>query len=147
MNQPVDPPAVASGLNTVAIRLLRRARRADQELGVPPGQLSALSVLVFGGDCTVADLAAAEQVKSPTMTRIVDGLEAAGLAERGPHPHDRRARVVRATRHGRAVMHRGRDRRIDVIADLLAPLDSSELADIEAAVQALSRAIALADDR
>src|ERR687892_2039876 len=95
---PID---VASQLNSMAIHLVRRARTVDQELGVPPGQLSALAVLVFGGERTIAELAAAEQVTSPTMTRIVDGLERAGLAERHPHPDDGRATLVRASRKGR----------------------------------------------
>src|SRR5947208_5960171 len=94
---------VAFGLNSVAIHIVRRARQADRALGVPPGQLSALSVLVFGGDRTIAELAEAEQVTSPTMTRIVDGLEHQGLAQRQPHPDDRRATLVRATAKGRRI--------------------------------------------
>src|SRR3954452_22868690 len=105
--QPQRPTEVAFHLNSVAIHLVRRARSADQRLGVPPGQLSALSVLVFGGERTVAELAHAEQVTSPTMTRVVDGLEREGLAQRHPHPDDRRATIVRATRKGHRVMERG----------------------------------------
>ena len=55
---------LATRLNSVSIHLVRRARTADESLGVPPGQLSALSVLVFGGERTIAELADAEQVKS-----------------------------------------------------------------------------------
>src|SRR4051812_50157922 len=101
---------IAWGLNSVAIHLVRRSRLADQELGVPPGQLSALSVLVFGGRRTLAELAAAEQVTSPTMTRIVDGLERSGLARRAPHPGDRRGSIIPATAQGRPPMEGGRGR-------------------------------------
>ena len=76
---------LATRLNSVSIHLVRRARTADTASGVPPGQLSALSVLVFGGERTIAQLAEAEHVTSPTMTRIVDvhfpGLKKALLAE------------------------------------------------------------------
>lgn len=139
--QEVTRDEAAFGLNSVAIHVLRRARVADAALGVPPGQLSALSVLVFGGERTIAELAEAEQVTSPTITRIVDGLERAGLARRHAHPGDARATLVRPTAKGRRVMERGRRARVDVLSDLLAPLDAAELAAVGAAVAALRRAL------
>src|SRR4051812_33169237 len=117
--QPPNVADIATRLNSASIHLVRRARTADRALGVPPGQLSALSVLVFGGARTIAELADAEQVTSPTMTRIVDGLERAALAERRPHPGDGRATLVRATAKGRRVMERGRRRRVDLITTVL----------------------------
>lgn len=132
---------VATQLNTVSIHLVRRARTADAALGVPPGQLSALSVLVFGGERTIAQLAEAEQVTSPTMTRIVDGLERAALADRQPHPRDGRATLVRATRQGRAVMERGRRRRVDLLTTVLGQLPAEDLRAVERAVAALARAL------
>ena len=132
---------VASRLNSVSIHLVRRARTADTALGVPPGQLSALSVLVFGGERTIAQLAEAEQVTSPTMTRIVDGLEQASLAERHPHPQDGRATLVRATRRGRRVMERGRQRRVDRITEILEQLADEDLNALERAVGALAEAL------
>lgn len=134
-------PDIASRLNSVSIHLVRRARRADQALGVPPGQLSALSVLVFGGERTIADLAEAEQVTSPTMTRIVDGLERAALAERQPHPDDGRAVLVKATRKGRQLMQRGRQRRVERLTALLELLSEDDLAAVSQAADALARAL------
>jgi DNA-binding MarR family transcriptional regulator len=132
---------VAARLNSVSIHLVRHARSADAALGVPPGQLSALSVLVFGGERTIAQLAEAEQVTSPTMTRIVDGLEQALLAERRPHPQDRRATIVRATRKGRRLMERGRQRRVDLITSLLEPLSDEDLSTVDQAIAALAKAL------
>src|SRR4051812_18842257 len=129
--------AVAFRLNSVAIHLVRRARAADRTLGVPPGQLSALSVLVFGGDRTIADLAATEHVKSPTMTRIVDGLEHAGLAVRRSHPEDGRSVVVRATAKGRRLMEKGRANRVAVIAELLDAMSPDDLSTLERGIAAL----------
>lgn len=132
---------VATRLNSVSIHLVRRARTADTALGVPPGQLSALSVLVFGGERTIAQLAEAEQVTSPTMTRIVDGLEQASLAERHPHPKDGRATLVRATRRGRRVMERGRQRRVDRITKILEQLADDDVRAVEQAVGSLADAL------
>jgi DNA-binding MarR family transcriptional regulator len=134
--------AVATQLNSLSIHLVRRARTADSALGVPPGQLSALSVLVFGGERTIAQLAEAEQVTSPTITRIVDGLEQAGLAVRRSHPVDRRATLVRATARGRKIMERGRQRRVDVLTTVLDRLSDEDLRAVKQAVEALARATA-----
>src|SRR3954453_6078116 len=122
---------VAARLNSVSIHLVRRARRADQALGVSPGHLSALSVLVFGGDRTIAELAEAEQVTSPTMTRIVDGLERVDLARRRAHPQDRRATLVRATAKGRRVMEKGRQQRVQTIATLLESIPPADLVAVD----------------
>jgi DNA-binding MarR family transcriptional regulator len=110
-------------------------------LGVPPGQLSALSVLVFGGERTVAQLAEAEQVTSPTMTRIIDGLERANLAQRHPHPGDGRATLVRASKQGRRVMERGRRQRVELLSELLARLGKEDLAAVARTVDALASAL------
>lgn len=143
--QPTVLSVLATRLNSLSIHLVRRARTADTALGVPRGQLSALSVLVFGGDRTIAGLAEAEQVTSPTMTRIVDGLERAELAARHPHPRDGRATLVRASNKGRRVMERGRQRRVDLITGLLERLTDEELSAVERAVDALAKALEAAD--
>ncbi len=125
--------AVADRLHSAAIHLLRRVRRHDAALGVGPAALSALSVLVFGGPRSLSRLAAAEQVRLPTMSRIVAGLERAGLARREPDPTDRRAFVIHPTPRGRATVRRGRRRRVAALATLLAPLDHRRLAELERA--------------
>src|SRR5437868_11146979 len=89
--------AVADRLHSAAIHLLRRLRAADAASGLTASRLSALSVVVFGGPQTITALAAAEQVRLPTMTRLVQGLERDGLVTRAPDPRDRRRVVVRAT--------------------------------------------------
>src|SRR6478752_9901737 len=88
---------LADRLHSTAIHLLRLVRVQDAAAGIGPAQLSALSVIVFGGPVSLNDLARAEQVRPPTMSRIVDGLEAAGLAKRSANPEDRRAVTIEAT--------------------------------------------------
>jgi DNA-binding MarR family transcriptional regulator len=137
----VTPPVqdLARRLHGVAIRLLRRARREDAAFGLPPAQMSALSVLVFGGPTTLSALAAAEQVQPPTMTRIVDALEKAGLAARTQDTTDRRRFRIAATRDGVRLMHAGRDRRVAVLAAMLSGLDRRQRAMLTEAVGLLEQ--------
>jgi DNA-binding MarR family transcriptional regulator len=121
---------------------LRHVRREDPATGVPPAQLSALSVLVFGGSRTLGELAAAEQVRPPTITRIVQALEAEGLVRRERDPEDGRVHRLRATPRGRRVMQQGRERRIENLAALLARLSPDEVVRVREAAELVERALA-----
>src|ERR687896_275833 len=103
--------ALADRLHSAAIHLLRRLRRVDATTGLSGPRLSALSVVVFGGPLTLGELAAAEQVKPPTMTRLVRALKARGLVTREPDERDGRVVWLRATAKGRTLMAEGRARR------------------------------------
>jgi DNA-binding MarR family transcriptional regulator len=131
--------ALADRLHSAAIHLLRGVRREDAAAGVPPAQLSALSVLVFGGPATVGRLAEIEQVRSPTMTRIVTALVAADLAKREPHPDDARSNVITATAAGRALLIEGRRRRVGVLEARIGQLTAAERETLERALGALER--------
>ena len=122
-----DPTAVADALHSAAVHLLRRVRQEDERTGVTPGRLSALSVLVFGGPMRLTDLARIEQVKPPTMTRIVAGLEAQGLVRRRVVAEDARAVGLEATPRGTKVMHDGRRRRVARLAASLTTRPADEL--------------------
>src|SRR5215475_713138 len=95
-----SPDDLADGLHSSAIHLLRRLRREDDASGLPAPQLSALSVIVFAGPITLGALADAEQVRPPTITRLVDKLEEAGLVNRVTDAADRRIFRVAATAKG-----------------------------------------------
>ncbi len=114
--RPAESWVVADRLHSAAIHLLRRVRKADTASGVGPAQLSALSVLVFGGARTLGELARAEQVRPPTMTRIVAGLQRTGLVRCERDANDRRVVRVCATSKGVQVMQAGRRRRIELLA-------------------------------
>jgi DNA-binding MarR family transcriptional regulator len=132
----------ADRFHSAAIHALRHVRREDPATGVPPAQLSALSVLVFGGPRTLGELAAAEQVRPPTMTRIVQALEQEGLVRRERDRRDGRVQRVEASAKGRRVMQRGRERRITNLAALLERLTRDEIARIEEAAELVERALA-----
>jgi DNA-binding MarR family transcriptional regulator len=135
-----DVTEVADRIHSAAIHLLRQVRKQDAEAGIGPAQLSALSVLVFGGPITLGKLAEAEQVKPPTMSRIVTGLERNRLAEREVDAKDSRLVQVRATAKGTRLLHEGRRRRIEYLARNLGFLSGRELETLKAAVDVLQRA-------
>jgi DNA-binding MarR family transcriptional regulator len=130
---------IASRLHSAAIHLLRRVRVQDAASGIGPARLSALSVIVFAGPLSLQDLARAEQVRPPTMSRIVDGLEAAGLVRRRINEQDRRAVLIEATAEGVALLKRGQRRRVRFLAAQLEKLSGAELAGLERSLRALER--------
>ena len=132
-----DAAAVADRLHSAAIHLLRRVRKQDAATGEGPARLSALSVLVFGGPMTLGQLAAAEQVKPPTMSRIVTGLEGSRLAQRIPDSQDARRIQIRATPSGVRLLQHGRRRRIEYLASHLGQLTMRELATLAEAADVL----------
>lgn len=132
---------VADRLHSTALHLLRRVRKQDLRTGEGPARLSALSVLVFGGTMTPGALAVAEQVKPPTMTRIVAGLERSGLAKRIPDPRDGRRVQIHATAAGTRLLQRGRKMRIAYLAKQLKDIPGNELARVNEAVEILARVL------
>lgn len=138
----MDERETARQLNSGAIHLLRAVRRVDRSAGLPPARLSALSVLVFGGPCSMGELAAAEEVTGPTMTRIVDGLEQAGLVRRQVQAGPGRPVRVTATASGERLLRAAAERRIDAIAAALGQLPAADRRRLAAASPALDRVAA-----
>lgn len=128
---------LADRLHSAAIHLLRRLRREDARTGLSGPRLSALSVVVFAGPLTLGELAAAEQVRPPTMTRLVRALEARGLVTREPDEHDGRVVRLRATAKGRTLMAEGRARRVSALAETLRRVDDREVAVLQRTVSTL----------
>jgi DNA-binding MarR family transcriptional regulator len=118
--------ATADRLHSAAIGLLRRLRRADERLGVSPARLSVLSILVFGGPRSTGALARAEQVSAPTMTRLIQRLEAEGLVETRRDEADRRVIHVSATAAGTKLLRRGRRARVRQLARWIERLPAGE---------------------
>jgi DNA-binding MarR family transcriptional regulator len=143
MNRQVDRTLedVAERTHSAAIHLLRWIREVDGETGLSPSRLSALSVVVFAGPLTLGELAAAERVTPPTITRLVDGLESAGLVRRDPHPEDRRAVRIRATAKGRALLLKGRSRRVDRLVARMRSLDTTEIQAMRTAAEVIERIV------
>ena len=130
---------IADRLHSAAIHLLRHLRKQDIATGEGPARLSALSVLVFGGPKTLKELAAAEQVKAPTMSRIVAGLGRSRLVEITGDPADARRKRIAATLKGTRLLQKGRERRIADLATQLERLTPEELSRLGEAVEILAR--------
>ena len=95
---------------------LQELGRVDEALEISAARLSALSVLVFSGACSVTELARLEQVRQPTMSHLLRGLEDEGLVRIRPDDRDGRVRRVEATRAGRRLLEQGRRRRVAALA-------------------------------
>jgi DNA-binding MarR family transcriptional regulator len=129
--------SLADQLHSAAIHLLRQLRKEDDAIGLSAPRLSALSVVVFGGPLTLGDLARAEQVKPPTMTRIVTGLERDGLVKRKGDARDKRLTRIEATPKGQKILAAGRARRVQTLTRAVKRLHRNELAELGRGVQVL----------
>lgn len=132
-----DVFAIADRLHSAAIHLLRRVRQQDVATHEGPARLSALSVLVFGGPKTLKELAAAELVKPPTMSRIVAGLKRSRLIDIAADSDDARRLRIRPTSKGTRLLQQARQRRVEDLASRLAALPPAELAKLADAVEIL----------
>lgn len=130
---------LADRLHSAALHLLRRLRREDDASGLPAPQLSALSVIVFGGPLTLGDLARAEQVRPPTISKLIVILEAKGLVERTPDASDKRIVHVKATARGTKLLHDGRQRRVAALVASLSALKASDRALLARSLPVLER--------
>jgi DNA-binding MarR family transcriptional regulator len=132
---------VADRLHSAAIHLLRHARKRDVAARIGPAQLSALSVVVFGGPMALGQLAAAEQVKAPTMSRIVAGLKRSALAKIETDAKDARRIRVTATAKGERLLQQARERRIRLLAETLNGLREPELNMLLRAAELMERVV------
>ena len=130
---------IATRLHGASIRLLRMLRREDDESGLSAPRLSALSVIVFAGPLSLNALAEAEQVRPPTMSRLVDALVEAGLVTRETRSDDRRAVSIAATEKGVSLLEAGRDRRVRRLARQLESLADSEIRALGRGIELLER--------
>jgi DNA-binding MarR family transcriptional regulator len=134
-----DPVTVADRLHSAAIYLLRRLRKQDDAMGLSAARASALSVVVFGGPVTIGQLARAEQVSPPTMTRLLVGMERNGLLKRERDKSDGRVVWIRATPKGARILQEGKRRRVEALAADLENLPASELELLLRAAETMTR--------
>lgn len=140
---PTAPPVtdlagLASRLRLSVFRASRTLRRESQA-GISPTLLAALSTIERHGPMRPGDLAAHEQVRKPTVTRILAALVAEGLVERTPDPVDRRVSWVQLTPAGRTLMRNVRRRTDRYLEQRLKRLDPDEIATLERAAEILDR--------
>jgi DNA-binding MarR family transcriptional regulator len=132
---------VVGQIHSVAIHLLRKLRREDADSGLNAPRLSALSVIVFAGPVTLGDLAAAEQVRPPTMTRIVDALVELGLAAKNRNAADGRSTLITPTPAGKMLLIEGRERRVRTLARQIDALSPGDRATLQQAAEILKNVL------
>jgi DNA-binding MarR family transcriptional regulator len=131
---------LARALRPAVMRLARRLRQMqDDSLDLNPNQLSAMSVLLNSGDQLMGELAALERVRPPSMTRVVNSLEARGYVARRPDPRDHRQCLVTLTDPGRQVLLANRRRRDEWLAVRIAGLDPAEREVLRRAIRVLEK--------
>jgi DNA-binding MarR family transcriptional regulator len=118
-------------------RRLRRERPDYPDLSM--SHLSALASLEKASALSPRDLAAAEHVRPPSMTRIVARLEERGLVDRTRHATDGRQVVLALTPAGRELVTESRRLREEWLAGRLAALTAAERATLHDAVAILDR--------
>jgi len=151
MNMPTDvmklartDAGLASALRISVMRLSRRLRNErDASDDLTANQLAVLGTLFREGPLTVGDLAAAEKVQPPSMTRTVSCLADKQLINRDPHPTDKRVVVVSLNDAGQAVIIESRRRKEAWLNHRLKELSAAErqiLRDAAPIIERLSHA-------
>ena len=134
-----DTAELAGELRLAVHRLTRRLRQENPPDDLTLSQISALAVVFREGSLTAGDLAAAEQVRPPSMTRMIAALETSGMVERTTNPADARQVMVSITDRGRSTMETYIQLREQWLTEQLADLSDDELATLKRACDLLVR--------
>jgi DNA-binding MarR family transcriptional regulator len=138
------PPAALAGysgflMNWVAQRSRRHfARKLEDRFGLHPQDFGALNVIADQTGQTQQALGAAAGVDPSTMVATLDHLEEHGLAERRPHPSDRRKRAIYLTAEGERVLVEARRMAAETGDELLGALTADERAELNRLLRKLS---------
>jgi DNA-binding MarR family transcriptional regulator len=133
---------LASRLRFAIARLARLLRQQDQS-GFGPTLVAALATIERHGPITLGELAGREQVAPPTITKVAEKLEAAGLVTRTTDVADRRVNRVALTAKGTKQLAVYRTRRTEWLASRLRNLSPAEHEQLIAALPVLERLIAV----
>jgi DNA-binding MarR family transcriptional regulator len=137
-----DHTELATRFRFALFPLVRQLRHHNVDLTA--SQASALSTISLRGSLTVGELAKAEHVSSPMITKIAKGLEEEGLVTRTVDVTDKRVTQLAITKDGERRLERSRSRKNAWLARQLAVLTPSERRAIEAVIPVLERITARA---
>jgi DNA-binding MarR family transcriptional regulator len=126
---PPEPLASAPGflLSWNGQRIARNFAAALEPLGLRPQHFGVLTLIDASPGSAQRELGEGSMIDASTMVSVIDELEAGGLAERRPHPEDRRKRAVYLTPKGKRTLQRARTAAMDTARELFEPLDPGEL--------------------
>jgi MarR family transcriptional regulator, lower aerobic nicotinate degradation pathway regulator len=126
---PPEPLASAPGflLSWNGHRIARFFAAALEPLGLRPPHFGVLTLIDANPGSAQRELVERSMIDASTMVAVIDELEERGLAERRPHPEDRRKRAVYLTPQGRRTLQRARTVAVQTAKDVFNPLDGEEL--------------------
>src|SRR4051794_34927681 len=133
----IDTTDLATRFRFALFPLVRQLRHHNVDLAA--SQASALATISLRGPLTVGELAKAEHVSSPMVTKIAKGLEEDGLVTRTADPTDKRVTNLAITKEGQRRLERSRSRKNAWLAKQLQGLSSEELTAIESVIPVLER--------
>jgi DNA-binding MarR family transcriptional regulator len=138
-----DPTVLANQLRPVLFKLGRELRREIHSLGVTGGQVALLVQIKHRPGIGMRELAALERISVPGMSKYVSRLEDAGLVQRAPVEGDQRRVGLRLTAAGQRVLRSVKSKRTAWLAARLRELDPQEIEAIDAAIEPLTRLLAV----
>jgi DNA-binding MarR family transcriptional regulator len=126
---PPEPLASAPGflLSWNGQRIARNFAMALEPLGLRPPHFGVLTLIDANPGGAQRELVERSMIDASSMVAIIDELERLGLAERRPHPKDRRKRAVYLTANGRRTLQRARKVAIETAQGIFGPLSEQEL--------------------
>lgn len=142
----IDPATIDVARFRLAVVRLARRQRQQSGTGLTPSLQSALAVIDVHGPLSLGELASAERVSPPTITRIVTKLEELGLVERSTDPDDRRVNRVAVTGDGHGQLAASRERRDVWLRGRLGELDHHDVAALAAAIEPLERLLEVTEN-
>lgn len=133
------PASSAADLRIAVMRLARRLRAERSSDALTPSQMAVLATLMRAGPASTGELAAAERIRPPSMTRILNSLRKAGLVTRTAHPEDRRLVQYEVTPAARRMVQRDRQRRDQWLTARMEELSPQDRRALEAAIPVLTK--------
>jgi DNA-binding MarR family transcriptional regulator len=125
--------SLSDAVRSVARRLRQASAESLARWDLTPSQFRALRVLMRHDAMRPSELSEHLRIAPRSTTEVLDGLEAKGLVERRPDPHDRRATLVVQTERGTdlaATIRAAQGNETERVFDRLSPTDRAHLARI-----------------
>ncbi len=140
----VAPMTAVTSIMRVQQILLGRLNEKLQPFGLTFARYEALMLLYYSraGSLPLGKMGERLQVHRTSVTNLVDGLESMGLAQRAPHPTDRRTTLATITDEGRRTAKAA----TEALNEAAFGIASLERADLEAVTQLLRRLRVTAGD-
>jgi MarR family transcriptional regulator, lower aerobic nicotinate degradation pathway regulator len=126
---PPEPLASAPGflLSWNGQRIAQIFEEALKPLDLRPQHFGVMTLIAAEPGSTQQELGERSMIDPSSMVAVIDELEERGLAERKPHPSDRRKHAVHLTAKGARALERARAKAFAAAAETFGRLSAKEL--------------------